>query len=87
MYVYMYMHICCVHVFLLGVCPVKGQVQKNCTACNTTCITRFNFQVCIPVCHNDSRCECPDGTVIDEDQNECVSPDKCPESMTIHTHT
>ena len=84
-------HSYCVHVFLLGVCPVKGQTQRNCTTCPTTCITRLQYKTPCPlVCHNESTCECPLGTVIDEDRNECVSPDECPESMTTahsYTHT
>ena len=32
----------------------------------------------ILACCNVSGCECPAGTIIDEDRNECVSPDKCP---------
>ena len=70
--------------FLLGVCPVKGQIQKNCSTCPTytTCVSRLFIRVCTPSCHNESRCVCPDGTVIDDDRNECVSPDECPESMT-----
>ena len=77
-------------MFLLGVCPVKGQIQKNCTTCPATCIGRFFRGGCIPSCYNESRCQCPEGTVIDEDRNECVPPDECPESMTItdtHNHT
>ena len=56
--------------------------MKNCTAdpgCATTCTNRFFFRVCPLVCGGG--CECPDGTVIDEDQNECIPVDKCPESM------
>ena len=26
-------------------------------------------------------CACPEGTVIDEEQNKCVSQDECPQSM------
>ena len=72
--------------FAIATCPVKGQVRKNCTAdpsCATTCANRFFFRICPLVCAlNGSGCECPEGTIIDEDRNECVTADKCPESMT-----
>ena len=70
----------------IAICPVKGQVRKNCTAdpsCATTCANRFFFRICFQICSiNGSECECPEGTIIDEDRNECVTPDKCPKSMT-----
>lgn len=65
-------------------CSIKGQIRKNCTndpRCARTCTNRFFFIACPLVCSIAGGCECPVGTVIDEDRNECVSSDKCPESM------
>ncbi|XP_065887614.1 uncharacterized protein [Dysidea avara] len=71
-------------------CLVKGQIKKDCAAdpsCQTTCVSRFNFGiVCPEICAiaevNSTQqpltlCECPDGMIIDEDKNECVTPSDC----------
>ena len=68
----------------IGNCTVKGQVVKECgmvPTCATTCASRFNFIFCPQVCNGV--CECPAGTIIDEDSNECVPPSECPESMCV----
>ena len=59
-------------------CPIKGQVRKECAShpdCHQTCNTTGSV-VCPRVCIVNG-CECPDGTVIDEDKNECVPPSNC----------
>ena len=47
-------------------------------SCAETCISRFNFNSCPEVC--TGVCECPAGTIIDEDSNKCVPENECPES-------
>ena len=60
------------------VCPIKGQVRKECAshpschqACNST-----GPVACPRICIVNG-CECPTGTVIDWDKNECVYPRQC----------
>ena len=50
-------------------------------SCATTCANRFGFSFCSELCSTDGVCACPAGTIIDEDSNECVPQNKCPESM------
>ena len=59
-------------------CPIKGQIRSECAshpschqACNSTGPT-----VCPAICVVNG-CECPAGTVIDWDKNECVRPREC----------
>lgn len=60
-------------------CSIKGQVIGKCAShpdCAKTCKNRTEvgcIQQCIPY-----GCECPDGTVIDEQKNECVAESECP---------
>ena len=59
-------------------CPIEGQVRKECAShpnCHQTCNTTGSV-VCPRACIVNG-CECPDGTVIDEDKNECVAPREC----------
>ena len=69
---------------VIGTCPVKGQIFKLCgidPSCATTCANRFSFSFCSDlICSTDGVCECPPGTIIDEDSNECVPENECPES-------
>jgi len=63
---------------------VQGQVKRDCAAhpsCATTCINRLTPRPCLAVCVAGG-CECPTGTVIDQESNRCVSPNECPESTT-----
>jgi len=60
------------------VCPIKGQIRKECAsdpscqqACNSTGPT-FCPYICII-----NGCECPTGTVIDWEKQECVPPNRC----------
>ena len=49
--------------------------------CATTCTNSFGFRFCPIECSIAGVCECPAGTIIDEDSNECVPANECPESM------
>ena len=46
-------------------------------SCHLTCENQNTSIVCPLVC-NLNGCQCPDGTVIDEDKNQCVEPTECP---------
>ena len=66
-------------------CPIKGQINKECalhTDCAKTCNNSGKLLVCSETCVTDG-CECPDGTVIDLDKNECVELGECP-GMVMH---
>ena len=63
---------------MITVCPIKGQVRRECAShpdCHQTCNTTGPV-VCPRICIVNG-CECPDGTVIDEYKNECVTPNEC----------
>ena len=63
---------------LIAVCSIRGQIRKEC-ASHPSCARKCNSTypiICPRVC-NVNGCECPDGTVIDEDKNECVAPSEC----------
>ena len=65
-------------------CPIKGQIRKECAShpgCHQTC-NSTNTTVCPAVCIING-CECPNGTVIDENRNECVTPSECAGIQTI----
>ena len=67
------------YVSLTAACPVKGQVRRRCAAhpsCHHTCNNTNDPLICPQVCIING-CECPNGTVIDEDTNECVTPREC----------
>ena len=65
----------------LGIgCSVGGQIVKECALhsdCAKTCSNSGELLACTEACVTDG-CECPDGTVIDEDRNECVQLGECP---------
>ena len=66
------------YIILITACPIKGQVRKECAShpgCHQTCNTTGSV-ACPAVCIVNG-CECPNGTVIDEDKNECVAPSEC----------
>ena len=67
------------YIPLIAVCPVKGQVRSECAShpsCHHTCNNTNDPLPCPRVCIVNG-CECPNGTVIDEDTNECVAPSEC----------
>ena len=65
-------------VTLITACPIEGQIRKKCAShpgCHQTCNTTEPV-ACPAVCIVNG-CECPDGTVIDEDKNKCIAPSEC----------
>ena len=61
---------------------MQGQVRRLCASdpsCHATCSNRFYPIPCPRICVVGG-CECPMGTVIDEDSNMCVPPNECPAS-------
>ena len=59
-------------------CPIEGQIRKECAShpsCHRTCNITGPI-ACPRVCVVNG-CECPAGQVIDEDGNECVTPNEC----------
>jgi len=64
-------------------CPVKGQIRIECAPlpfCAATCSNNGRPvlpEQCDIIC-DDYGCTCPNGTVLDEDNNECVDATKCP---------
>lgn len=59
-------------------CPVGGQIRVECASpCNTTCANMNTISGCIAVCVTNG-CQCPSGTVIDEQSNNCVAHSDCP---------
>ena len=55
-------------------CPIEGQVYMECgSACPPTCANPN--PACIALCVQG--CQCPTGTVLDEDANKCIDPDDC----------
>ena len=66
-------------VNLIVACPIKGQIRKRCAllpCCHSTCNSTEPI-LYPPICVPDG-CECPNGTVIDVEENECVAPRECP---------
>jgi len=64
-------------------CLVAGQVNSECASvCNITCANMNTPQVCPLVCVVNG-CECPAGTVINEETNSCVPPSDCPGTGTV----
>lgn len=60
-------------------CPGSGQVFSNCFfPCPTTC--REPDLNCLPVLPCTAGCQCPSGTVLDQDKNACVTRDECTET-------
>ncbi|XP_065920034.1 kielin/chordin-like protein [Dysidea avara] len=68
-------------------CLVAGQVHSECASvCNITCANMNTPQVCPLVCVVNG-CECPAGTVINEETNSCVPPTDCPGTATTSSTT
>ena len=66
------------NVSLNAVCPIKGQIRRECAdhpTCHPTC-NKFGPMPCPRICIPNG-CQCPPGTVIDERINECVTPIEC----------
>lgn len=60
------------------VCTIKGQVIQEC-ALNPNCTTTCNNtnEACVYSCIPYG-CQCPNGTVVDEANNECIATSECP---------
>ena len=84
----MYLLVNCHQVFFIFAyigCPVKGQVRRLCASdpsCHRTCTS--GILPCPLICIVGG-CECPKGTVINEDLNMCVTLDKCDAGMITST--
>ena len=62
----------------LPTCPIEGQVRTECAphpSCHRACNSTGN-EICFLSCSING-CVCPNGTVIDWDQNRCVTPNEC----------
>ena len=56
-------------------CDIEGQKFTSCgTACPPTC-SNPDPRICTLQCVIG--CQCPQGTVLDEEQNKCVTKDQC----------
>lgn len=67
-------------------CPISGQIRKPCAileSCTRTCDNMLNPISCLQtkIC-NSSRCECPNGTVVNDITKQCVKPENCPSVKT-----
>ena len=57
-------------------CPVEGQVYTDCaSSCPPTCDNVNDTIACDAACWQG--CQCPSGTVIDEERRRCVEPSQC----------
>ena len=59
-------------------CPIEGQIRQECAdhpSCHPTCNSTGPV-VCLPSCVPNG-CQCPPGTIINEDRTKCVSPSGC----------
>ena len=65
-------------------CPIEGQLYNECgSACPPIC-GKPPPPFCTLQCVQG--CQCPNGTLLDEAQNKCVTPDQCSnDSKTIYT--
>ena len=65
-------------VYLGTICPIEGQEYMECgTACPLTCKEQDPVpcsRQCVP------GCQCPRGTVLDEENKRCVESHLCPVS-------
>lgn len=66
---------------LLPPCSIKGQSRKECALhpnCTMTCKDIGEpLRVCAESCVVNG-CECPNGTIVDEEKSECVPLSECP---------
>ena len=59
-------------------CPIKGQIRLECASdpsCHLACNSTEPVP-CLSICVVNG-CQCPAGTVIDWERNECVRPRQC----------
>ena len=55
---------------------LPGEVFNDCHSCPRTCAELIDPHLCIAVCERG--CGCPEGKLLDEDTNKCVSMNECP---------
>ena len=68
-------------------CPVVGQVRIPCASpCDVTCANMDEVLICPTVCVTNG-CQCPRGTVIDEQSNTCVASSDCPTGTTVDSYS
>lgn len=61
-------------------CPITGQIRKSVgpdPSCWANCNPSDDDDICLELGVVNG-CVCPDGTLINRDTNECVTPDECP---------
>ena len=64
-------------------CPIAGQERRECaSACNTTCSNYLMSIACPTVCVVNG-CQCPVGSVINEETNSCVIMENCPKGKLL----
>ena len=69
-----------IFVSLVPVCPIKEQIRKECALhpnCTRTCSNVNKSVDCPDVCIFNG-CECPNGTVADKKNMECIPQSECP---------
>ena len=80
-----YVHVCNYSNLNFVACIIT---EQNCTAENQ--VYTLDTTDCIPTCSNPNPpcsrtsqggCTCPNGTVLDENQNKCVPPSKCSKNI------
>ena len=64
-------------LLLTTACPVEGQVRVECASACNTCAKVNTPVICLKV-YFVSSCQCPSGTVIDEQTDTCVPSPDCP---------
>ena len=70
-------------VTMVTECPITGQERSECASpCNTTC---SNYLMPIPCTANCviNGCQCPAGSVINEETNSCVVMENCPKGKLL----
>ena len=69
------------HFITFTGCPFEGQIRTGCAPhldCTKYCNdTDEPLKSCIESCVVNG-CECPNGTVVDEEKNACVPLGECP---------
>ena len=63
---------------LIAACPIEGQIKKECASLPSCHLTCENPEPgpCPLICVNNG-CECPEGTVINQNRTKCIPPSEC----------
>ena len=70
----------CMFLIYFTECTIKGQIIKQCASypnCTKTCNNTLGSIACAQICLPNG-CDCPDGMVVDEENNECIDINDCP---------